>query len=110
MSSKRARNDAMVPGGGPNLRFPGYDVLSEVDTWDAVTAGVGVGGRGAPPPLPPLPPPRAATAYPLLHAAGAGRRRRALRPAAGSALAAEGAGARARRCSPGRGDHRRLAL
>jgi hypothetical protein len=29
-----------VPGGGPNRRFPGFDVLDEIDTWDAVTAGV----------------------------------------------------------------------
>ena len=51
MSSKRARNDAMVPGGGPNLRFPGYDVLGEVDTWDAVTAGVVLARLGPPPPI-----------------------------------------------------------
>ena len=23
-----------VPGGGPNARFPGYDVLETIDTWD----------------------------------------------------------------------------
>ena len=51
MSSKRARNDAMVPGGGPNLRFPGYDVLGEVDTWDPVTAGVVLARLGPPPPI-----------------------------------------------------------
>jgi len=51
MSSKRTRNDAMIPGGGPNLRFPGYDVLGEVDTWDAVTAGVVLARLGPPPPI-----------------------------------------------------------
>ena len=40
-----------VPGGGPNRRFPGYDVLDEIDTWDAVTAGVVLARLGPPPPL-----------------------------------------------------------
>jgi hypothetical protein len=40
-----------VPGGGPNRRFPGFDVLAEVDTWDAVTAGVVLARLGPPPPL-----------------------------------------------------------
>ena len=51
MSSKRVREAGIVPGGGPNLRFPGYDVLSEVDTWDAVTAGVVLARLGPPPPI-----------------------------------------------------------
>lgn len=40
-----------VPGGGPNRRFPGYDVLDAVDTWDPVTAGVVLARLGSPPPL-----------------------------------------------------------
>jgi hypothetical protein len=40
-----------VPGGGPNLRFPGYDVLATADTWDAVTAGVVLARLGPPPPI-----------------------------------------------------------
>ena len=52
MSSKRtAGKGAIVPGGGPNLRFPGYDVLDTVDTWDAVTAGVVLARLGPPPPI-----------------------------------------------------------
>ncbi len=41
-------NDGDTPG-GEQRRFPGYDVLTEVDTWDAVSAGV-VLRRLAPPP------------------------------------------------------------
>jgi len=48
---KRAKPEGTVPGGGPNLRFPGYDVLAEVDTWDAVTAGVVLARLGPPPPI-----------------------------------------------------------
>src|SRR5207245_7811491 len=52
MSSKRtAGTGGTVPGGGPNLRFPGYDVLAEVDTWDMVTAGVVLARLGPPPPI-----------------------------------------------------------
>jgi hypothetical protein len=40
-----------VPGGGPNRRFPGYDVLEEIDTWDATTAGVVLARLGPPPPI-----------------------------------------------------------
>ncbi|HET6815642.1 MAG TPA: gluconate 2-dehydrogenase subunit 3 family protein [Mycobacteriales bacterium] len=40
-----------VPGGGPNRRFPGFDVLGEIDTWDAVTAGVVLARLGPPPPI-----------------------------------------------------------
>ena len=40
-----------VPGGGDNRRFPGFDVLSEVDTWDAVTAGVVLARLGPRPPI-----------------------------------------------------------
>ncbi|HLZ37299.1 MAG TPA: gluconate 2-dehydrogenase subunit 3 family protein [Mycobacteriales bacterium] len=41
---------ATVPGGAPQ-RFPGYDVLAEVPSWDAVTAGVVLARLGPPPPL-----------------------------------------------------------
>ena len=51
MGLKRARPEGTVPGGGPNLRFPGYDVLAEADTWDAVTAGVVLARLGPPPPI-----------------------------------------------------------
>ena len=40
-----------VPGGGPNRRFPGYDVLDTVESWDAVTAGVVLARLGPSPPL-----------------------------------------------------------
>jgi len=40
-----------VPGGGPNLRFPGYDVTAAAGTWDAVTAGVVLARLGPPPPI-----------------------------------------------------------
>jgi Gluconate 2-dehydrogenase subunit 3 len=40
-----------VPGGGPNRRFPGFDVLAQVDTWDPVTAGVVLARLGPPPPI-----------------------------------------------------------
>jgi gluconate 2-dehydrogenase subunit 3-like protein len=40
-----------VPGGGPNHRFPGFDVLAEADTWDPVTAGVVLARLGPPPPI-----------------------------------------------------------
>ena len=32
-------------------RFPGFDVLSQVDTWDVVTAGVVLARLSPPPPL-----------------------------------------------------------
>jgi len=51
MGLKRAKADGTVPGGGPNLRFPEYDVLAEIDTWDAVTAGVVLARLGPPPPI-----------------------------------------------------------
>lgn len=41
-------NHCRTPGGAPP-RFPGFDVLTEVERWDAVTAGV-VLARLAPPP------------------------------------------------------------
>ncbi|HEU5035195.1 MAG TPA: gluconate 2-dehydrogenase subunit 3 family protein [Mycobacteriales bacterium] len=44
-------SDGTVPGGGPNLRFPGYDVVATVGTWDAVTAGVVLARLGPPPPI-----------------------------------------------------------
>lgn len=37
--------------GGEQRRFPGFDVLGEVDTWDAVTAGVVLDRLGFPPAL-----------------------------------------------------------
>jgi len=46
-----------VPGaygrtpGGQGDRFPGFDVLSQVETWDMVTAGVVLGRLSPPPPL-----------------------------------------------------------
>jgi hypothetical protein len=39
-----------TPGRAPS-RFPGYDVLDVVDTWDAVTAGVVLARLGPPPPV-----------------------------------------------------------
>jgi hypothetical protein len=52
MSSKRTTgSEGVVPGGGPNLRFPGYDVLGTVDEWDMVTAGVVLARLGPPPPI-----------------------------------------------------------
>jgi len=40
-----------VPGSASNPRFPGYDVLDTIDSWDAVTAGVVLARLGPPPPL-----------------------------------------------------------
>jgi Gluconate 2-dehydrogenase subunit 3 len=40
-----------VPGRQPNRRFPGFDVLAEIHTWDAVTAGVVLARIGPPPPI-----------------------------------------------------------
>jgi hypothetical protein len=37
--------------GGQGDRFPGFDVLGEVDTWDSVTAGVVLARLAPPPPL-----------------------------------------------------------
>jgi hypothetical protein len=51
VSSKRAGERGTVPGGGPNLRFPGYDVIGTVDSWDVVTAGVVLARLGPPPPI-----------------------------------------------------------
>lgn len=48
---RAAESQGTVPGGGPNLRFPGYDVVATVDTWDAVTAGVVLARLGPPPPI-----------------------------------------------------------
>ncbi|MHB2024334.1 MAG: gluconate 2-dehydrogenase subunit 3 family protein [Mycobacteriales bacterium] len=39
-----------TPGGRPE-RFPGFDVLAEVDTWDPGTAGVVLSRLTSPPPL-----------------------------------------------------------
>ena len=44
-------SEGTVPGGGPNHRFPGFDVLAEADTWDPVTAGVVLARLGPPPPI-----------------------------------------------------------
>jgi hypothetical protein len=51
VGSKRAGEHGTVPGGGPNLRFPGYDVLGTVGSWDMVTAGVVLARLGPPPPI-----------------------------------------------------------
>lgn len=37
--------------GGQGSRFPGFDVLDEIATWDVVTAGVVLARLGPPPPL-----------------------------------------------------------
>jgi hypothetical protein len=37
--------------GGQGDRFPGFDVLGQVDTWDAITAGVVLARLAPPPPL-----------------------------------------------------------
>jgi hypothetical protein len=44
-------SDGTVPGGGPNLRFPGYDVVATRPSWDDVTAGVVLARLGPPPPI-----------------------------------------------------------
>lgn len=51
MFRKGVESQGTVPGGGPNERFPGYDVLATIDTWDAVTAGVVLARLGPPPPI-----------------------------------------------------------
>jgi hypothetical protein len=38
--SLRSIERASVPGGGRNERFPGFDVVTEANAWDPVTAGV----------------------------------------------------------------------
>jgi hypothetical protein len=43
-------SDGTTPG-GEQTRFPGYDVLGEVDRWDAATAGVVLDRLTAPPPV-----------------------------------------------------------
>jgi hypothetical protein len=58
-----------VPGrtpGGRQPRFPGFDVLAQVNTWDAVTAGVVLARLGPPPPIRFFTPAEEATARPLL--------------------------------------------
>jgi hypothetical protein len=40
-----------VPGAADNHRFPGYDVLATVGSWDPVTAGAVLARLGPPPPL-----------------------------------------------------------
>ena len=49
MGARRARG-ATTPGGQGD-RFPGFDVLGEAGTWDAVTAGVVLARLAPPPPL-----------------------------------------------------------
>ena len=51
LESQSPEHKGTVPGGGRNRRFPGYDVLAEIDTWDAVTAGVVLARLGPPPPI-----------------------------------------------------------
>ena len=61
-----------VPGaygrtpGGQGDRFPGYDVVGEVGSWDVVTAGVVLARFGPPPPLRFFDPREEAIARPLL--------------------------------------------
>jgi hypothetical protein len=52
--------------GGQGDRFPGFDVLGEIGTWDAVTAGVVLSRLGPPPPLRFFDPGEEAIARPLL--------------------------------------------
>lgn len=40
MFGRRPAGETGVTPGGHDRRFPGYDVLGQVDTWDHVTAGV----------------------------------------------------------------------
>lgn len=54
-----------VPHIRRNTRFPGYDVLEQSDTWDAVTTDVVLGRLEAPGPLRFFSPPEAATAAAL---------------------------------------------
>ena len=42
---RAAESQGTVPGGGPNLRFPGYDVVATVDALDVVEALHGYGGQ-----------------------------------------------------------------
>jgi hypothetical protein len=51
MSGKRANPEGTVPAGGPNVRFPGYDVVATADSWDVVTAGLVLARLGPPPPI-----------------------------------------------------------
>ncbi len=48
---RRAIESAGDTPGGEQERFPGFDVLGQVDTWDAVTAGVVLDRLGFPPAL-----------------------------------------------------------
>jgi hypothetical protein len=48
---RRRGTEGIVPGAGRNDRFPGFDVLAEVDHWDAATAGVVLARIGPPPPI-----------------------------------------------------------
>jgi Gluconate 2-dehydrogenase subunit 3 len=59
------RAEGRTPGGQGD-RFPGFDVLGEIGTWDAVTAGVVLGRLGPPPPLRFFDPGAEAIARPLL--------------------------------------------
>jgi hypothetical protein len=52
--------------GGRQPRFPGFDVLAQVHTWDPVTAGVVLARLGPPPPIRFFDPAEEAVARPLL--------------------------------------------
>jgi hypothetical protein len=59
------RRTGVTPGG--KVRFPGYDVLAQQPTWDAVTSGVVLRRLGPPPPLRFFTPAEEATATELLN-------------------------------------------
>ncbi|WP_055587955.1 gluconate 2-dehydrogenase subunit 3 family protein [Peterkaempfera griseoplana] len=65
MAARPTPPDRTAPG-GRNPRFPGYDVLSQRGTWDAVTAGVVLARTGPQPALRFFTPAEEAVAEPLL--------------------------------------------
>jgi hypothetical protein len=60
-----AESTGTTPG-GRQPRFPGFDVLAQVDHWDPVTAGVVLARLGPPPPIRFFNPQEEAIARPLL--------------------------------------------
>ena len=65
MTAGRETPGGETPGGRPT-RFPGFDVLSQVEAWDPVTTGVVLRRIGPPPPLRYFTPTEEAIARPLL--------------------------------------------
>src|SRR5205823_9772704 len=63
---RRTPDSAGTTPGGRQPRFPGFDVLAQVDSWDAVTAGVVLARLGPPPPIRFFTPDEEAIARPLL--------------------------------------------